>query len=240
MCEDCGCTLNNIEHNHQHNIRTLKIASDLLSKNNQIAAENRQYFADHNLLVLNILSSPGAGKTALLERTIQDLQTEINCAVIVGDLATDNDAQRLKRVGAQAVQIATGNLCHLEAGMVTNALRRLDLSGVALLAIENVGNLVCPTAYDLGEELRIVLFSVTEGEDKSLKYPTTFKSANLVLINKIDLIKAIDYDRELALKNIQQIAPQAKILEISARTGEGMDNWYRFLREKLCPDNVYA
>jgi hydrogenase nickel incorporation protein HypB len=225
---------------HDHGIiaddrshRQIEITQSILSKNDRLAERNRGFFTAKGLLVLNMLSSPGAGKTALLERMIADLGTKMPMAVIVGDLATDNDAQRLRRPGTEVVQITTGNTCHLEAEMVSQAVRQLHLDRVELLAIENVGNLVCPAAYDLGENLRVVVFAVTEGEDKPLKYPTMFKIADVVIISKIDIAEAVEFDRQTALHNIQQIAPQATILEVSARTGAGMDNWYELLNKSV-------
>ncbi|NKB18653.1 MAG: hydrogenase nickel incorporation protein HypB [Pseudanabaena sp. CRU_2_10] len=214
--------------NHRH----IAIAQSILSKNERLAERNRGFFMAKGLLVLNVLSSPGSGKTALIQRMLEDLGERIPTAVIVGDLATDNDAQRLRRTGAEAIQITTGDACHLEAEMVGRAVQQLHLDRIKLLAIENVGNLVCPAAYDLGEDLRVVLFSVTEGEDKPLKYPTMFKIADVVIINKMDIAEAVDFDRDTALRNIQQIAPQAQILEVSARTGAGMEAWYSFLKAR--------
>ena len=209
--------------------KMVPIGQSLKAKNAAIARENRERFQAKGLLVLNVLSSPGAGKTALLERTLTDLGPRVRGGVIVGDLATDNDAQRLRRSGAPAVQITTGTLCHLEAAMVARACEQLDLDALDLLLIENVGNLVCPATYDLGEDLRVVLFSVTEGEDKPLKYPVVFKNADIVVISKIDLADAAAFDRETALANIHRIAPQAKVFENSARTGVGLQEWYDFL-----------
>ena len=176
-----------------------------------------------------MLSSPGAGKTALIERILQDYNKKLNIGVIVGDLATDNDAKRLQSKCSQVVQITTGNACHLEADMVAKAARKLDLKHLDLLIIENVGNLVCPAAYDLGEDLKLVLLSVTEGEDKPLKYPVMFKSAQAVVINKIDIAEAVKFKRDKAIANIRQIAPQAKIVEVSAKSGRGINNLYDYL-----------
>jgi hydrogenase nickel incorporation protein HypB len=241
----------NSDHHHHHeeiisvapdgNHRHIAIAQSILSKNERLAERNRGFFMAKGLLVLNVLSSPGSGKTALIERMLEDLsdspgetlRDRIPTAVIVGDLATDNDAQRLRRTGAEAIQITTGDACHLEAEMVGRALQQMHLDRIKLLVIENVGNLVCPAAYDLGEDLRVVLFSVTEGEDKPLKYPTMFKIADVVIINKMDIAEAVGFDRDTALRNIQQIAPQAQILEVSARTGAGMEAWYSFLETKI-------
>lgn len=226
------------DHDHTHHDHpspstreTLHVEAAILAKNDRLAADNRDRFSHAGVLALNLLSSPGAGKTALLERTLVDLS--IPAAVIVGDLATDNDAARLKRVGARAIPIATGNVCHLEASMVAAALDRLDLNAIDLLFIENVGNLVCPAAYDLGEAMKVVLFSVTEGEDKPLKYPTTFKNADVVLLTKTDIAEAVGCDLALARQNIHAVAPQAELFELSARSGAGMTDWYFYLQTRL-------
>ncbi|WP_019498415.1 hydrogenase nickel incorporation protein HypB [Pseudanabaena sp. PCC 6802] len=231
------------EHHHHHDgtisatrngdRRHVEIVQSILSKNERLAERNRGFFMAKGLLVLNVLSSPGSGKTALIERMLADSGDRLPTAVIVGDLATDNDAQRLRRTGAEAIQITTGDACHLEAEMVGRAVQQLHLDSIKLLVIENVGNLVCPAAYDLGEGLRVVVFSVTEGEDKPLKYPTMFKIADVVIISKIDIAEAVGFDRDSAIGNIQQIAPQARIIEVSARTGAGMETWYEFLKEKM-------
>lgn len=253
MCTNCGCSVTpgtleihnhdhehphthehdheHLHHDHSHQILTVHEA--ILSKNERLAERNRGFFWGKGLFVLNVLSSPGSGKTAFIERTLTDINSRLPGAVIVGDLATDNDAQRLRRSGAQVVQITTGSVCHLEADMVAKALPKINLDQVKLLIIENVGNLVCPAAYDLGENKRIALLSVTEGEDKPLKYPTLFKTANVVIINKMDLAEAVGFDRELALTNIKKIVPQAQIFEVSAKTGQGMNQWYQFLEEEI-------
>jgi hydrogenase nickel incorporation protein HypB len=213
--------------------RTLRVQQGMLLKNDEQAHRNRERFRGLGLLTLNVLSSPGSGKTALLERTLEDLGSRFPCAVIVGDLATDNDARRLRKPGVVVVQITTGNVCHLEAAMVDRAAAGLDLEGRRLLFIENVGNLVCPASYDLGEDLRVVLLAVTEGEDKPLKYPKMFKTADLVLITKSDLAAAVGFDRAVAVGNVAAVAPQAAILEVSARSGAGMAEWYAYLEERL-------
>ncbi len=257
MCGNCGCselgdlpihTHHQPEHSKNEKIRSLTITQSILSKNDRLAERNRNYFLAKGLLVLNILSSPGSGKTALIERTITErttemaedasaiassLQDRLKVGVVVGDLETDNDAKRLRSTGASAIQITTGGVCHLEAEMVLQASQNLNLDLIDLLIIENVGNLVCPAAYDLGESLRVVLLSVTEGEDKPLKYPTMFKSADVIIVNKIDIAEAVEFDREQALTNIQKIAPEATIFEVSARTGVGMEAWYDYLEEKM-------
>ena len=209
--------------------RTVEVRRAILDKNDRLAERNRGFFRARGLLVLNVLSAPGSGKTALLRETVRALAPQLKAGVIVGDLATDNDAHRLRETGAPVVQITTGTVCHLEARMVARAVSQLDLAGLGLLLIENVGNLVCPAAYDLGEDLRVVLLSVTEGEDKPLKYPPMFQAADIVVTSKMDLAEACGYDRELALSNLRRIAPRARLFETSARTGLGMDHWRNFL-----------
>ena len=223
MCRDCACG---------HPTRTLPLHTALLQSNDAGAAALRQRFAAAGVTAVNLLSSPGSGKTALLEalaRRLAEADGEpARLAVIVGDLATDNDARRLQAAGVPAVQITTGQACHLEASMVAEGLHRLSHQGVALeplelLVIENVGNLVCPGAYDLGESLRVVLLSTTEGEDKPLKYAPIFHGADLVLISKIDLAEAVEFDRTAAHAAIARVAPHAQVLEVSARSGAGLD-----------------
>ncbi len=221
-------------HPHEHH-RTLAVEQGILEKNDRLAERNRGYFQAKDLFVLNILASPGAGKTAFIERTAADLGTRLRLGVIVGDLATENDAVRLRGRGIPAIQITTGSVCHLDAEMVSRAMQRLDLNTLDVLIIENVGNLVCPAVYDLGESARVVLLSVTEGEDKPLKYPVMFQSAQVVVVNKMDIADAVGFNREAALQNIRRIAPQATVLEVSARTGGGMDAWYTLLQSRLRP-----
>jgi hydrogenase nickel incorporation protein HypB len=204
----------------------------ILSKNDRLAERNRGFFRAHGLSVLNVLSSPGSGKTTFLRETVQFLNQKLKTGIIVGDLATDNDAQRLRASGAPVVQITTGTVCHLEADMVARALKQLPLDGLQLLIIENVGNLVCPASYDLGEDLRVVLFSVTEGEDKPLKYPPMFQAADVIVLSKIDLAQACDFNRELALASIRRVSPKAKVFETSAKTGRGMEAWRDYLLER--------
>lgn len=211
------------------------IARAVLAENDRLAEALRAEFDRLGVFCLNVLSSPGAGKTALLERTLGWLASQVPTGVIVGDLATDNDAARLRGRGARVVQVTTDGYCHLEANMVRAALEALGLEGIRLLLIENVGNLVCPASHDLGEHARVVLFSVTEGEDKPLKYPTLFKTADLVLITKIDLAEAVEFRREAALDAVRNVAPQAEILEVSSKTGDGLEAWNRWLRARLQP-----
>ena len=222
------------EHSHSHDVdpaahRVIEVRQAILDKNDRLAERNRGFFHARGLLVLNVLSSPGSGKTTFIRETVRLLGKRLKSGVIVGDLATDNDAQRLRESGAPVVQITTGTVCHLEAEMVANALKQLDLKGLDLLIIENVGNLVCPASYDLGEDLRVVLLSVTEGEDKPLKYPPMFQSAGVAVVSKMDLAAACDYNREAALANLRRLAPKAQVFETSAKTGKGMDAWCEFL-----------
>jgi hydrogenase nickel incorporation protein HypB len=229
------------DHDHHHHgdeepRRLVEVHRSILDKNNRQAERNRGFFHAHGLLVLNVLSSPGSGKTTLLRETIRALDKRVKTAVIVGDLETDNDARRLRETSAQVIQITTGTVCHLEAEMVARAVKQLHLDGVQLLIIENVGNLVCPASYDLGEDLRVVLLSVTEGEDKPLKYPPMFQSAGAIVVSKMDLAVACDYDRNAARANFQRLAPSAPVFEVSAKAGGGMAEWCEFLvnqRQKL-------
>lgn len=210
--------------------RIVTVRQNILRANDEQAARNRLVFARHGLRVLNLTSSPGAGKTALLERTLKDLGGSVRLAVAVGDLATENDAVRLRQHGVQAEQIVTGTVCHLDAGMIGAVLPRFDLTTLDVLLLENVGNLVCPASYDLGESARAVLLSVTEGEDKPLKYPTIFNTADVVVITKMDIAPFVGYDRALALENIDRARPGVQVIEVSSRTGEGMEAWYGFVR----------
>ena len=222
------------EHSHLHEAvpgehRVVEVRQAILAKNDRLAERNRGFLHARGLLTLNVLSSPGSGKTTFIRETVRRLGQHPKTGVIVGDLATDNDAQRLRETGAPVVQITTGTVCHLEAEMVARALKALDLNGVELLIIENVGNLVCPASYDLGEDLRVVLLSVTEGEDKPLKYPPMFQSADVVVVSKADLATACDFNREQVTANLRRLAPKAQVFEVSAKTGQGMDVWCEFL-----------
>ena len=217
------------EHAAAHSYQTVVVNQALLGANNRLAEQNRGAFRALDMLALNVVSSPGSGKTTLLQATLNGLRGRLRCGVIVGDLATDNDAMRLRGTGAPVVQIATGTMCHLEAGMVAQALKKLDVRALDLLLVENVGNLVCPASFDLGEALRVVLLSVTEGEDKPLKYPPIFVSADAVVVTKMDLEAAAGFDREAALRNIRQASPKAELFELSAKTGSGMEAWCDYL-----------
>ena len=213
--------------------RAVDLQVRLLDENDRRAADNRAFLAARGIRALNFVSSPGSGKTTLLGRTLDALAGEMRCAVLVGDLETDNDARRLRRAGLPVAQITTGGTCHLDATMVARGLDALSLDGVRLLFIENVGNLVCPASFDLGENRRVTLLACTEGEDKPLKYPPIFTSAHAVILTKVDIADAIGFDRAAALANIRRMAPQADIFEVSGRTGEGFDGWLGYLRAML-------
>jgi hydrogenase nickel incorporation protein HypB len=252
MCQYCGCGLSDAaaqigghahahEHghshvhgapghyDHHHDGHTVNINRSLMEKNDGLAAQNRKAFRAKNLLVLNVVSSPGSGKTTFIRETAAHLARRLRVGVIVGDLATDNDAVQFGSAGIPVVQITTGTVCHLDAEMVSRAAERLDLNALDVLVIENVGNLVCPADYDLGEDLRVVLLSVTEGEDKPLKYPPMFHSAGAVIVTKTDLAAAAEFDGRRALANLARISHHAQIFELSAKTGEGMKEWIEFV-----------
>lgn len=209
--------------------RIVEVRRNILKHNDEVARSLRVRFQQAGVCVVSLVSSPGSGKTAFLERTLTELSSSYRPAALVGDLATDNDAVRLARSGCPVRQITTGTLCHLEAAMVEKALADWSLSEIDFLFIENVGNLVCPSSFDLGENLRVVLLSVTEGEDKPLKYPTIFNSADVAVITKYDLADAVEFDRDAAERNIHSVAPEMPILYVSSKTGAGMEEW----RERL-------
>jgi len=214
--------------------RIVELRQGILKKNDELARELRGRFATAGVLVLNLVSSPGTGKTMFLERTLQELLAQgSRAAAVVGDLETDNDARRLAASGAPVRQINTHGICHLEAEMVGKHLEGWQLAELDYLFIENVGNLVCPSSYDLGEKIRVALLSVTEGEDKPLKYPTLFNSADAAVITKIDLAEPCGFDREAALHNIREIRPGIRIFETSAKTGAGMAEWLGYLKSQL-------
>jgi hydrogenase nickel incorporation protein HypB len=212
--------------------RIIEVRQNVLKQNDLVARTLRQRFQEAGVFVVSMVSSPGSGKTALLEKTLTLLQPEFRVAALVGDLATENDAVRLARSQALVRQITTGTLCHLEAAMVQSALEGWRLDDLDFLFIENVGNLVCPSSYDLGEDIRLVLMSVTEGEDKPLKYPTIFNSADVAIITKIDLAVAVEFDREAAIRGIEFVRPGMTILSVSAKSGQGMDEYLEFFRAR--------
>lgn len=213
--------------------RMVRIEQDILGKNNEYASANRTRFARDGVLALNLVSSPGSGKTTLLTATIERLQGRYPVAVIEGDQQTSHDAERIRATGAPAVQVNTGKGCHLDAHMVGHALEHLPLAGPGLLLIENVGNLVCPSAFDLGEAHKVVILSVTEGEDKPLKYPDMFHVSDLMILNKIDLLPYVDFDVERCIALARQVNPGLEVLQVSARSGEGMEQWLAWLDQAM-------
>jgi hydrogenase nickel incorporation protein HypB len=212
--------------------RLLEVRKNVLKQNDVVARALRERFHAEGTFVVSLVSSPGTGKTAFLESVLRTMREEFRVAALVGDLATENDAQRLARSQAPVRQITTGTLCHLEAAMVQKALEEWNPGPLDFLFIENVGNLVCPSSYDLGENLRLVLLSVTEGEDKPLKYPTIFNSADVAVLTKMDLAAATEFDQQLALANIQAVRPGMPVFQVSAKSGEGMDEFFAFLHER--------
>jgi hydrogenase nickel incorporation protein HypB len=212
--------------------RLVEVRRNVLKQNDVIAGELRRRFHEAGVYTVSLVSSPGSGKTAFLEKTLSLLGKDHRVAALVGDLATENDAERLRRSQAPVRQIVTGTVCHLDATMVRDALEGWNLEDLDYLFVENVGNLVCPSSYDLGEELRLVLLSVTEGEDKPLKYPTIFNTADVAVITKIDLATAVEFDWDAALANIQAVRPNMQVLRVSAKTGQGMDEWQRLVTSR--------
>ncbi len=213
--------------------RLIEVRQNVLKHNDVLARELRKKFEAANVFVVSFVSSPGAGKTFFLEKTLIALREKYRVAALVGDLATENDAVRLARAGVPVRQIETGTICHLEAAMIENSLQDWRLEDLDILFIENVGNLVCPSSYDLGEKLRVVLMSTTEGEDKPRKYPTIFNTADVAIITKMDLAEACEFDLKAAHESIQAVRPGMNIIEVSAKTGAGMDEWLTFLEFNL-------
>lgn len=211
----------------------IKVMANILDKNDQIAAEVNQYLSSKGIFVFNLLGSPGSGKTALLERTIEALKDQISMAVIEGDLFTSKDAERIDRHGIPVVQINTGGGCHLDANMVKNVLSRLDLDNLDLIVIENVGNLVCPAEFQIGEDVKVTVLSITEGEDKPLKYPLMFKEASAAILNKVDLLPYTTFDMTAAVDDITSINPSITLFQASCRTGEGLEPWFAWLLDQV-------
>jgi hydrogenase nickel incorporation protein HypB len=209
--------------------RLVEVRQNVLKHNDFVARALRKRFREAGVFAVSLVSSPGSGKTLFLEKTLTLLRSKYRLAALVGDLATENDALRLKRTEVPVKQIITGTLCHLEAAMIESALVEWNLAKLDFLFVENVGNLVCPSSYDLGEDLRLVLLSVTEGEDKPLKYPTIFNSSDIAVVTKMDLAAAVDYDWAAASANIQSVRPGMRVIRLSAKTGEGMNEWLEFL-----------
>ena len=227
-----------LEHGHVRGT-TVDLEMRVLARNDALAGRNRAWFAGREILALNILGSPGSGKTTLLERTICDLKHTRSLFVIEGDQATSADGARIRDAGAPVVQVNTGAGCHLDARMVARGLQELKPGPGSLVLVENVGNLVCPALFDLGETARVLLFSVVEGEDKPLKYPHMFRSADVVLLNKADLLPHVDFDVEQAIANIRQVNPRASVLQVSSRTGEGLDKWRAWLEERRSAEGTF-
>ncbi len=252
MCDTCGCEdTSNVEiykpedrdgHHHTHDLkvphhhhhgeqhRKISVEQDILLKNNLLAERNRGYFEALGIFSINMVSSPGSGKTSIIERTIIDLGSQLNFYVIEGDQQTANDAERIQKAGGKAIQINTGNGCHLDANMVNKAAKQLEPEHRSVLIIENVGNLICPSMFDLGEKIRIAIFSVTEGDDKPEKYPTIFHTSDICIINKIDLLPYVDFDVEKAKSVAKRLNPKMEFFEVSAKTGEGFQDWYNWLK----------
>lgn len=218
-------------HSHDEDHRVLEVQRSLLEHNARLGERLRGFFLAKKIPALNFLSSPGSGKTTLLEKTIAHFSGKLRFGVVVGDLATDNDANRLRAHGAQVVQVTTGTVCHLDAHMVMHAIEQIDTDAIDIMLIENVGNLVCPASFDLGESHRVVLLSATEGEDKPLKYPPVFSSAQAVVITKTDLAEAAGFDLKAARESLAQVAPHAKVFELSAKTGAQMNAWLEHIRK---------
>ncbi len=220
------------EHSHAHapKVTTVDLEARVLAKNDALAARNRAWFAGREILALNLVSSPGAGKTSLLERTIRDMKGSLPLYVVEGDQATSNDSDRIRAAGASVVQLNTGTGCHLEADMVARGLGELQPPVGSVVLIENVGNLVCPAMFDLGERAKVVILSVAEGDDKPLKYPHMFRAADLLLLNKIDLLPYVDFDMAKATANALAINPEMRVVRLSVTTGEGLPGWYDWLQ----------
>jgi len=223
--------LEEYSHVHEHS-KEIILEADIMQKNNLLAERNRGFFEAKKIFALNLVSSPGSGKTSILERTIKELKKEKNIFVIEGDQQTMNDAKRIENAGAPVVQINTGNGCHLDADMINKAAKKLDIKENSILFIENVGNLVCPGEFDLGENLKVVLLSVPEGDDKVAKYPTTFRVADIVLLTKSDLLGILDFDIKKVKDDIAKLNANVTFLEISSKTSAGMDEWIFWLKEK--------
>jgi len=251
MCDTCGC---NVTPGNKHLVEAggklaqthegraaVDVLHGLLSENDAQAQHNREHLQKHGVLAVNLMSSPGAGKTALLEATIDALKDELRIAVIEGDLETENDAERIRARGVPAIQITTGSACHLDAHMVHDALHHLDLSQLDLLFIENVGNLVCPASFDLGHHRNVVLLSTTEGDDKPAKYPVMFRTADLMLLTKSDLLPVLDdFSPARAEQYLRQLANGAPVMQLSARKGMGLDGWFDWLRNELAAQRETA
>jgi len=233
VCDACGCG----DSHHIHETKTVEVNQSLLKSNEEAARANKKHFDDKGVLSINLISSPGSGKTTLLEKTIESMRDKVSIGVLEGDIETDLDAERIRAKGAPAVQLTTGGACHLDSSLVHKGFHSLEhqMSGekLDLLFIENVGNLVCPSFFDLGEHVRVVLISVPEGHDKPLKYPKAIKTSHLLIITKSDLVPHFDFDMEKIKKDALALNPSLKVLITSAKTGEGLDEWFAFLQSLL-------
>ncbi|MEN8117703.1 MAG: hydrogenase nickel incorporation protein HypB [Bacteroidota bacterium] len=253
MCDTCGCenndnvkiykpgeehghyhshdsTVPHHHHNSEHSHREVSVEKDILSKNNLLAERNRGYFEALGIFAINMVSSPGSGKTTIIERTIAEMDGQLDFYIIEGDQQTANDSERIQKAGGKAIQVNTGVGCHLNADMVNKAAKQLEPGQNSILIIENVGNLVCPSMFDLGEQKRVAIFSVTEGDDKPEKYPTIFHTSDVCIINKTDLLPYVEFDVEKAKRVAKQLNTEMVFFEVSAKTGEGMDKWYEWLK----------
>ncbi len=240
MCNTCGCNITPgnrplvLAEKPKRGLTTVSVLQNLLSNNNHQAEHNRSHFDAAKVLVINLMSSPGSGKTALLEATIKRLGDSLKLAVIEGDLETENDALRIQAQGVPAYQITTGSACHLDAHLIHNALHHISIEGLELLFIENVGNLVCPASFDMGHHRNVVLLSVTEGDDKPAKYPVMFRAADLMLISKTDLLPHLDdFSPDNAKQNLHNLANNTDVIELSAKTGDGLDEWITWLQAEI-------
>jgi hydrogenase nickel incorporation protein HypB len=240
MCATCGCSGvehrdhhdDHHHHDHEHDhARIVKFERDLLAKNNHLAEHNRHDLAHDNVALFNLIGSPGAGKTALLEATVKKLGME--CVVLEGDQATDHDAKRIERAGCKALQINTGTGCHLDASMIATALKGIHPAKDSIVFVENVGNLVCPALFDLGERAKVVVMSVTEGEDKPIKYPHIFRAADLLVLTKVDLQPLVQLDEDRCVRYARGVNPKINVLRVSAKTGEGIDGFCRWVRKEV-------
>ena len=237
MCDTCGCSHSHNHTRHIEETKTIEVNQSLLKANEEAAAANKKHFDEKGILAINLISSPGSGKTALLEKTIESLNNEISVGVLEGDIETELDAERIRAKGAPAVQLTTGGACHLESSLVHKGFHALErqLNGgrLDILFIENVGNLVCPSFFDLGEHIRVVLISVPEGDDKPLKYPKAIKTSRVLIVTKIDLLPYFDFEIEKIRKDAVSLNPSLKALATSAKTGEGMEQWIHFLKDSI-------
>lgn len=253
MCKDCGCSITDThDHHHSHenhhhhhhgnptleDKKTVEVITKILDANDKQAESNRKHFDQHGIFAINLMSSPGAGKTTLLEKTIELLNNELKIGVIEGDLETNRDAERIKAKGVPAYQITTGQACHLDAFMVHEGIHHLPLEELDIVFVENVGNLVCPASYDIGTHLNVVLLSIPEGDDKPAKYPVMFRSADLMLITKTDLLPYFDFDIKKAIEEARALNPKMDVIQISTKTGEGLDKWINYIKLKASLRNI--